>query len=102
MSLPLRNLTSPELRFILSEDEQREKLSQVDSLSLRTQKQDSYPPRSIQFIWATLLILRSMIYVPIVTHDGNYLLSLSWQEGKPGVYWFPASLIEELRPEELR
>jgi Tol biopolymer transport system component len=38
---------------------------------------------------------------PIVTYDGKYLLYLSWQKERPGVYWFPAYFIEELKPKEL-
>jgi Tol biopolymer transport system component len=39
---------------------------------------------------------------PIITYDGKYLLYLSWQDERPGVYWFPAHFIEELKPKELR
>jgi hypothetical protein len=39
---------------------------------------------------------------PIVTYDGKYLLYLSWQEERPGVYWFPARVIGTLKPEELK
>jgi len=39
---------------------------------------------------------------PILTYDGKYLLYLSWQKERPGVYWFPARFIEELKPKELK
>jgi len=39
---------------------------------------------------------------PIVTYDGKFLLYLSWQKERPGVYWFPARFIEELKPKELK
>jgi hypothetical protein len=37
---------------------------------------------------------------PIVTYDGKFLLYLSWQQETPGVYWFPARFVEELKPIE--
>ena len=39
---------------------------------------------------------------PIVTYGGKYLLYLSWQKERPGVYWFPARFIDELKPKELK
>lgn len=34
--------------------------------------------------------------------NGKYLLYLSWQKERPGVYWFPAHFIEELKPKEVK
>lgn len=38
---------------------------------------------------------------PIVTYDGKFLLYLSFKKERPGVYWFPARFIEELKPKGL-
>jgi hypothetical protein len=34
---------------------------------------------------------------PIVTYDGDFLLYLSWQQERPGVYWVSADFIQGLR-----
>jgi hypothetical protein len=39
---------------------------------------------------------------PIITYDGKYLLYLTWRNERPGVYWYPARFIEDLRPKEFK